>query len=247
MPVDIGRGRCIYKTKMAKLRYIFTALCVVVMIALTACGGDKSPKKTTLSDQIDSVSYIVGMNIGYNILKMDTSLRAEAVVKGISDALAGKEKIDIEEARTYFLAYMNYDIYERVRGYEEQYLNDLAASDKAIQRTETGLTYQVHELGDMNNSSSSERDTVKLVYHIAHISDSLDAEPEKRDTVRTVLRDCVRGLKEGVKLIGQGGKITLWVPSELAFGAEGDAELGIAPNEMLRYEVEVLEVKRRRR
>lgn len=247
MPDDIVVGVAFTKRKMANLRYIFTALCVVVMVALTACGGDKKPKKAGLDDQIDSVSYIVGMNIGYNILKMDTSLRAEAVVKGISDALAGREKIDVEEARTYFLAYMNYDVYERVRGYEEQYLNDLAASDKTIQRTETGLTYQVHELGDMNNSSSSERDTVKLVYHIAHISDSQSEEPAKRDTVRTALREYVKGLKEGVKLIGQGGKITLWIPSELAFGAEGDAELGIAPNEMLRYEVEVLEVKRRRR
>ncbi len=229
------------------LRYIFSTLCVVVAVALTACGGDTKTKKSGLDDQMDSVSYIVGMNIGYNILKMDTALRAEAVVKGISDVLGGKEKMTVEEARTYFLAYMNYDVYERVRGYEEQYLSDLAASDKSIQRTQSGLTYLVHELGDMNNTSSSERDTVKLVYHIAHISDSQSEEPEKRDTVRTALRDYVKGLKEGVKLIGEGGKITLWLPSELAFGAEGDAELDIAPNEMLRYEVEVLEVKRRRR
>ena len=55
-----------------KLRYIFSALCVVFAAMLMACGGgSKNPNKSHLEDAIDSVSYIVGMNVGYNILKMD--------------------------------------------------------------------------------------------------------------------------------------------------------------------------------
>ena len=230
-----------------KLRYVFATLCVVAVVALTACGGDQKSKKSGMEDQLDSLSYIVGMNIGYNIQKMDTTLRADAILKGISDALNGREKIDVEAARTYFLAYMNYDVYERVRNYEEQYLADLAASDKSILRTQSGLTYKVQELGDMNNAPSGDRDTVMVVCRMMHIADSHDVAEIPGDTVRKVLRDYVKGVKEGIKLIGEGGKITLWLPSELAFGAEGDAELGVAPNEMLRYEVELIDVKRRRR
>ena len=51
---------------------------------------------------------------------------------------------------------------------------------------------------------------------------------------------------EGVKLIGQGGDITLWIPSSMAYGSEGDKQKGIAANAMLRYEVKIVEVKRRR-
>ena len=47
--------------------------------------------------------------------------------------------------------------------------------------------------------------------------------------------------------MGQGGKVTLWMPSSLAYGADGDQEKNIKPNEMLEYEVEIVEVKRRRR
>ena len=54
------------------------------------------------------------------------------------------------------------------------------------------------------------------------------------------------GLKEGVKLVGPGGAITLWIPSAMAYGAEGDKEKGIGANEMLRYEVNIVEVKRYR-
>lgn len=230
-----------------RTRHIFTILILAAIVALTACGGESKPKKSGLTDQIDSLSYVVGMNIGYNLQKMDSTLRAEAIVKGINDALNGKEKLSVEEARTFFLAYMNYDIYERVRNYEEQYLDDLAASDKSIQRTESGLTYKVHELGDMNNAATNERDTVTLVYRTIHIMNEQNEQPEQGDTVRMALRECVRGINEGVRLIGLGGKITLWLPSELAFGAEGNAEQDIAPNEMLCYEIEFIDVKHRRR
>jgi FKBP-type peptidyl-prolyl cis-trans isomerase len=48
-----------------------------------------------------------------------------------------------------------------------------------------------------------------------------------------------------MKLIGEGGKITLWLPSQLGYGAEGLEEKGIGPNEMLRYELYIIEVKKR--
>jgi FKBP-type peptidyl-prolyl cis-trans isomerase len=48
-------------------------------------------------------------------------------------------------------------------------------------------------------------------------------------------------------LVGQGGDLTLWLPSSLAYGAMGNDKMGIKPNELLRYEVKIVEVKRRRR
>ena len=179
---------------------------------------------------------------------MDTTLRAEAIVKGINDVLKGKEIMSVEDARTYFLAYMTYDVYERVRNYEEQYLSDLKASNNKIQRTKSGLTYKVQKLGDMNNTASNERDTVVLVYRAERLSgEEVDCVAERDDTMRMALRQLTSGMKEGVKLIGEGGSITLWMPSELAYGAEGDVEKGVNPNEMLRYEVEIVEIIKRRR
>lgn len=230
------------------LKNIFTSLCVLVAVLLTACGGEKHAKKATLSDDLDSVSYIVGMNIGYNIQKMDTTLRADAIVKGINDVLKSKEMMSVEDARTYYLAYMTYDVYERVRNYEEQYLSDLKASDNKIQRTKSGLTYKVQKLGDMNNTASSDRDTVVLIYRAERLSgEEVDVVAERDDTMRMALRQLTSGMKEGVKLIGEGGSITLWMPSELAYGAEGNVEKGVNPNEMLRYEVEIVDIIKRRR
>ena len=206
-------------------------LCIGIAVALLSCSGSKGSSATKqLADQTDSLSYVIGMNIAYNIMKMDSTIRPEAVIKGLDDALNGKELLTLEDARTYFLAYMNYDVYERVRKYEEQYLSDLVAGDNKVVRTRTGLTYKVEELGDMNNTLSNDRDTVAITYRASRISgEEVDLATNRDDTLRVVVNKLIPGLREGVKLVGQGGKLTLWVPSSLAYGSIGNDEKGIKP------------------
>ncbi|MBR2169534.1 MAG: FKBP-type peptidyl-prolyl cis-trans isomerase, partial [Alistipes sp.] len=150
-----------------------------------------------------------------------------------------------DEARTYFLAYMNFDIYERVKNYEEQYLTDLAKSDKDIVRTQSGLTYKVTELGNMNKVAMRDRDSVAISYRATRLSgEEVDPATERDEIVRESVGKLIAGLKEGVKLVGEGGKVTLWIPSALAYGSAGAEKKGIKANEMLRYELEIKEVKK---
>ena len=227
--------------------FLYAAVAALSLSALPAMMSCSRQSALTLNDETDSLSYVVGMNIAYNIMAMDSTLRPEVVCAAISDALSGDEMISAEDAKTYFLAYMNYGSYERTRSYEEQYLSDLEKSDRDIVRTRSGLTYKVEELGDMNLTASSDRDTVAIRYR----AETLDGEVvyssyEKGDTLRQPVHKFIEGLGEGVRLVGQGGKLTMWLPSALAYGAMGNEELGVKPNQMLRYEVEVVEVKRRR-
>jgi len=187
------------------------------------------------------------MNIAYNVLQMDSTVNADVVVAAIDETMRGKERFSLEEGKTYLLSYMNYDIYERVRRYEEQYLNDLAASDGDVVRTPNGLTYKVAALGDMNLTVATDRDTVALTYRATNLSgEEVDLVAERQDTLRTRVDQLLPGLREGVRLVGEGGNLTLWLPSSMAYGSAGDSEKGIKANEMLRYEVQIVEVKRRR-
>lgn len=225
---------------------ISTIIVGLVALVIVACGGPSRSGK--LQDSADSLSYIIGMNIAYNIMEMDSTLKASQIMAGISDVMAGEPKISLEDGKFYLLSYMNYDVYDRVKKYENQYLEDLANSDKNIVRTRTGLTYRVNELGDMGNTASHPRDTVAIMYTAKTLAGAeVDALANRPDTLRTTLTKLINGLEEGVKLVGQGGKITLWIPSTLAYGAQGDEQKNIKPNEMLEYEVEIIEVKRRRR
>ena len=60
--------------------------------------------------------------------------------------------------------------------------------------------------------------------------------------MRSLVRNLRRGVQESVKLIGKGGKINAWVPSSAAYGAEGDKELGVAPNATLYFEIELVDL-----
>jgi FKBP-type peptidyl-prolyl cis-trans isomerase len=50
----------------------------------------------------------------------------------------------------------------------------------------------------------------------------------------------IRGWTEGLSLLGEGGKATLYIPSDLAYGERGNR--AIAPNSVLIFDVEVLKV-----
>ena len=223
-------------------------ICVfaVASLLVAACGGN-AKRTFKLEDSADSLSYVVGMNIAYNIMQMDSTMRADAVMAGIEDVLKGTELMSFDDGRMFLLSYMNYDVYERVRKFEEQYLADLAASDNAVVRANSGLTYKVGELGDMGQMINSDCDTVAFTYRVTNMAGKeVDRAEERADTLRTQVGRLQDGLREGVKLIGQGGKITLWIPSSMAYGSQGDEQKEIEPNEMLRYELNIVEVKRRR-
>lgn len=230
---------------MVKHSFI-TSVVVLAAVSMVACNGGGA-KGGKLVDALDSLSYVVGMNIAHNIMKMDSTVRTDAVMAGIEDGLKGKASMTWDDAMRYFLGYHNFDVYERVRGYEEQYLNDLAASDGDVVRTESGLTYKVVSLGDMGKIAVSDRDTVSITYRATNIEgEEVDPVAERADTLRSALRGLIPGLNEGVSLVGEGGRIILWIPSSQAYGSQGDEQKGIQANEMLRYEVDIVEVKNRR-
>ena len=67
-----------------------------------------------------------------------------------------------------------------------------------------------------------------------------DETPEGADPTTFVVRQVISGWQEGLQLVGEGGHIKLFIPSNLAYGERGNQ--GIAPNSTLLFDVEVVEV-----
>ena len=65
---------------------------------------------------------------------------------------------------------------------------------------------------------------------------------DQSETVEFPLNRVIKGWTEGMKLVGEGGSITLWIPSNLAYGPEGAGRM-IGANEALVFNVEIVEVK----
>lgn len=225
------------------------SLLIIVVTLVVGCAPKSAPVQevVVMQTSADSMSYVMGLNIGRNLIGVDSLLNIEAVCEGLRDAYISKPKLRDEEARVAYLKYMNYDIYERVKKYEDKFLEDLRKADRKFVATSSGLTYKVHTLGDMKSTIRNNRDTVNICYRILNVGGEVVDTTYLlfKDTLRTAVGDMPRGVIEASKLIGRGGHIEAWVPSNLAYGSAGNDSLNIAPNTMLYYEIWLMKVKRR--
>ncbi len=222
-----------------------TAILLAAAVALIAACSKQKSGGTKLKNDLDSAAYVIGMNVGMNLLKMDSTLHVNAVCDGLRDAFARKAKFTQAEAKAFYLRWVNYEQPEKIRRYEERFLEDIRQSNRSYARTASGVTYTVEELGDEQKAPSNDRDTVAIRYVIT-TSDGTQvfSSYEQGDTLRSALGDLRKGVQESLRLIGPGGKIDAWLPAATAYGADGDERLGITPNATLNYRIELIEVKK---
>ena len=110
-----------------------------------------------------------------------------------------------------------------------------------VETTATGLAYQIQEAGDVNNRPGP-NDTVYVHYKLSLKDGSVVEEvPADQPSVMLFLNRVIPGWTEGLQLIGQGGKATLYVPSELGYGERGNT--GIQPNTPLVFDIQLDSVK----
>lgn len=214
---------------------------------MVACGGktQKSSTAPAMQTSADSMSYVMGMNIGRNLMGIDSMLNIDMVAEGMRDAYRGEARLTDEEARMAYLKYMNYDNYERIKAFEDSYFEEIRRADRKFVATTSGLTYKVVELGDLKRSVHSNRDTMLVRYRMLDMSGAvLDTTYLRADTLRTAAGDMPKGVIEAIKLIGKGGHIEAWVPSQLGYGANGCDSLGVKPNSILYYEMWLVDVEK---
>ena len=98
------------------------------------------------------------------------------------------------------------------------------------QYTSSGLYYVI--IDDGNSDHPDINSTVNVDYKGYH----LDGEVFDENTNLTYgLSGFIKGWVEGLQLIGEGGKIKLIIPSDLAYGSNGSGSIG--KNEVLAFDV----------
>lgn len=220
------------------LKYMAVALLFAGLAA--SCGK----RATKLTADTDTLSYVVGLNVGHTLMEMDSTLDVEAVCAAIRDVYNGTPSMSMEEARDYYLAEKTYFVHEKAQAHQEQYLADLSKRDRKYVRTRSGVTYKILRLGDQSHTSSmGTRDTVKIAYRL---TDEQGRTLVESDTLRASYRDLLKGLQEVVRLAGDGAHFNAWLPSKVAYDVEGNKELGVGANTLLNYDVEILEIKYRK-
>ncbi|MEO1251392.1 MAG: FKBP-type peptidyl-prolyl cis-trans isomerase [Pseudomonadota bacterium] len=116
------------------------------------------------------------------------------------------------------------------------------AEKEGVNTTDTGLQYEVLRTGDEGAASPSARSTVEVHYQGTLLNGTeFDSSYSRGQPIEFPLNRVIPGWTEGVQLMRVGDKFRFFVPPDLAYGASGKGPIG--PNELLIFEVELLDVK----
>ena len=192
----------------------------------------------------DSISYALGVDHGMAAARVPAQTKwiNKAFVDVKADHSAFGEGQDAERAtmrimQTWFMV----DAPKMFLQESEDFLAKIE-KDKKWQKTESGLLYQIVEEGDAEVRATKITDKVKVHYKGLNMEGKqFDSSYDRGEPAEFPLNAVIKGWGEGVMLIGQGGKIKMWLHPDLAYGPQAMSE-EIGPNAALYFEVELLEV-----
>ena len=197
-----------------------------------------------LRNETDSVAYVIGLNVGYNLQRSGFDPQRRSRVPGRAGRICPDGRMTPDEARAVYLRYVNVSQPEQIRAYEEQFLEDFRKSNRSYAKTDTGLTYEVLEIGDESKTPRSDRDTVAIRF-VAKTVDGkvVESSYERGDTTRTAVGDLMPGLRQSVRLVGEGGRMNVWIPPAWLTGPKATRNWAVVPNATLFYEIELVDVR----
>lgn len=207
------------------------------------------------------VSTAFGMDIGFNIRQSGLPLQTVWIGEAMQNVRDKNAKMTEDEVNQYLQYYFMVKRPAENAEASAAWLEKIAKKS-GVKKTESGLLYKVRKAGDEQVKATDPRDVVRVHYtgrtRDGKIFDSSiyknrskeqqemlkQQRPDSYDQDEPVefpLNRVIKGWTEGMQLVGKGGKITLWIPADLAYGSRG-AGRDIGPNEALEFEVELLDV-----
>jgi FKBP-type peptidyl-prolyl cis-trans isomerase FkpA len=185
----------------------------------------------------------VGGNLG-NLLEKD---ELDIVLEAFCENMRGTALTD---SRTVLVTYgpklnqilseRTSNIVERIKKDGQEFIdNFLDCNDDAL-KTESGLVYCEMTAGTGKHPKL--QSTVEVHYH-GTLTDGtvFDSSVDRGQTISFPLTGVIKGWQEGLQLMKEGGKATLVIPSDLAYGDAG-SEPTIPPGATLKFEVEMFKV-----
>lgn len=216
---------------MKKL-FILAAASVASLSAMTSCGQGNA-KLTTYED---TLSYAIGTDLGSMAFQFDSTMNPDILAAAVKDVFTKKSAMTREEAGAFIQEYMTVGLARKNGAAGKKFIEE-AVKDGA-QTLPSGLAYKIDKPGADRKVALGDSIYVKYTLTLPN-----GQELEKSQEAVPMLLEApylIQAWLEGVPLVGEGGKITLFTPASLAYGEQGNR--GIAPNQALKFDIEVVKV-----
>lgn len=201
--------------------------------------------------KVDSVSYLVGMNIGASIMKDFSEANVELLMKGLQDAMTKQAPMCSDPGN----AMLNNFFQQKQQAMQAQEeMNNMAyksvgeeflaknAKRKGVEVTASGLQYEVLKDGKGPHPTATSK--VKVHYHGTTPEGVVfDSSVERGEPISFGLDQVIKGWTEGVQLMKAGAKYRFYIPQELAYGPSSPSPT-IKAYMPLVFEVELIEIEK---
>ncbi|SEJ52182.1 MULTISPECIES: FKBP-type peptidyl-prolyl cis-trans isomerase [unclassified Pseudomonas] len=202
--------------------------------------------EVNLSTDETRVSYGIGRQLGDQLRdNPPPGVSLDAILAGLTDAFGGKpSRVSQEEMAASFKVIR--DIMqaeaaakaEAAAGAGKAYLADNAKRE-GVTTLESGLQFEVITQGD--GAQPTRESNVRTHYHGMLIDGTVfDSSYDRGEPAEFPVGGVIAGWTEALQLMKAGSKWRLYVPSELAYGAQGVGS--IPPHSVLVFDVELLDV-----
>lgn len=198
-----------------------------------------------MSEELNAVSYCVGMSIAESLKQQDLDVVSpEAMVEAVKAVFNGETlKYTPEQANGIIQNYVNGVAEKKYSSFKEEGEKFLAENKtkEGVSETTTGLQYEVITEG--NGKKPAANDTVKVHYHGTLIDGTVfDSSVSRGEPATFGVHQVIKGWTEALQLMNEGAKYRLYIPQDLAYGANPHPGGAIKPYQALIFDVELLEV-----
>ena len=239
---------------------IFIVVCLAIFISPSLQAQskkDKSKKRKSkqsvaLENQTDSISYALGMDVGTNLKETGMTLSMEQLYRGLVAAMDSAKTSEINDStRQALIRNFQQEIQEKKQQEREQkaalaleegrlFLEENGKKEGVVTQP-SGLQYKIIRPGTGPQPEATS--TVVVHYEGRLIDDTIfDSSYKRGEPLDLPLNRVIAGWTEGIQLMKTGAKWQLFIPSDLGYGPNG-AGNQIGPNQVLIFDVELLEVK----
>jgi FKBP-type peptidyl-prolyl cis-trans isomerase FklB len=224
---------------------------IVISILLSFFGGAVlAQKSNTPKTKKEKISYSIGVNLGKSMkmqgLDIDQGLLFQGIKDGVNNSKTAMTEKDMEATMSAFQQEMMSKMQAKQKVDGEKNKKDgeafLAANQKkdGVITLPSGLQYKVLKEGTGAKPTASQ--TVKCNYRGTFINGKeFDRSENHGGPAEFPVGGVIKGWIEALQLMPVGSKWQLFVPSDLAYGPNGQGQM-IGPNAVLIFEIELLSI-----
>lgn len=218
---------------------------VVFIMSLVFSTNAQRSKKNKLENNLDSLSYAIGVSFGSSIKSQQIKeIDIDKLALALNDILESNElKISLHESQEFLRNYMA-NLKERVKQENLDMANNFLEENKkreGVIEIKDGLQYEVIREG--SGKSPKLKSRVKTHYEGTLLDGTVfDSSYQRNEPITFGVGEVIDGWKEALQVMKPGAKWKLYIHPDLGYKERGTGN--IPPNSLLIFEIELLSIEK---